>query len=294
MEGNNKFVNFLSRYFGLIILPLLTLMTIGILRRISDYGITIHRCYVLLLNIWFYGIYIYIFIRKAESVKWIPISFAAIALFFSISFWSIPNVTKHILIAEITSLSTKNLGENDKRKFRDKMEYLRDRYGKESVPQSISDITPDKDIGYSSESRNIPDKDIEYSSESRNSGKVFNNSGKFFNYYAEHPRNNEVLNTGGFKAFVNISYSYFSKSDNKEIDCSSEGKQLIIKVIPDNRTFSIPLQEDMLNDSYSKRVKNVFQYDDYIILLESISGNYYETKDSVHLERFKGFLFYNK
>jgi hypothetical protein len=273
MEGNNKFVNFLSRYFGLIILPLLTLMTIGILRRISDYGITIHRGYVLLLNIWFYGIYIFLFIRKAESIKWIPISFAAIALFFSIGFWSIPNVTKHILIAEITSLSNENLYGNDKKKFRDKVEYLHDRYGKESVPQSISDIIPDKDIGYSSESRN---------------------SGESFYYYAGHSWDNEVLNTGGFNAFVNISYSYFYKGNNGEINCSSEGKQLIIKVIPDNRTFSIPLQEEMLNNSDSRGVKNVFKYDDYKILLESISGNYYKTKDSVHLERFRGYLFYNK
>lgn len=79
----SNFVAFLSRYFGLIILPLLALMSVGIFHRINDYGFTINRYCVLLLNIWFYGVYIYIFITKAEQIKFIPISFAAIALLAS-------------------------------------------------------------------------------------------------------------------------------------------------------------------------------------------------------------------
>jgi len=89
------------RYFGLIMLPLLALMSTGIFRRFDDYGITIHRGYVLLLNIWFYGICIYLFVTKAQRIKWIPISFAAIALLASVGPWSIPNITKYILIAEV-------------------------------------------------------------------------------------------------------------------------------------------------------------------------------------------------
>jgi hypothetical protein len=239
-------------------------MTIGILRRISDYGITIHRGYVLLLNIWFYGIYIYIFIRKAESIKWIPISFAAIALFFSIGFWSIPNVTKHILIAELSS-------EKDEKKIRDKMGYLCNRYGKENVPQFVSDNVWCETYKYSSES-----KDTE----------------KRFSYYAEHDKN-EILNTKGFNTFVNIDCHY-SSTDNKKIDCYVEGKQLIIKIIPDNRTFSFPLSEEILNDSYPKNVRNIFQYDDYIISLNGIRGGYYKTKDKIELRYFSGYLFYNK
>src|SRR5574344_285524 len=56
-QGDNKVVNFMFRWFGLLILPLLVLMTIGIFRRINDYGVTINRCYVLLADIWFCGMY---------------------------------------------------------------------------------------------------------------------------------------------------------------------------------------------------------------------------------------------
>jgi len=79
------------RYFGLIMLPLLALMSVGIVRRLSDYGFTICRCYVLLLNIWLYAAFIYIFITKAERIKLIPVSFALIALLSSVGPWSIAN-----------------------------------------------------------------------------------------------------------------------------------------------------------------------------------------------------------
>jgi hypothetical protein len=143
LEGSNKFIISLSRYFGLIILPLLVLMTAGILRRINDYGVTINRCYVLLLNIWFYGIYIYLFIKKAKNIKWIPISFAAIALFFSIGFWGIPSVTKRILIADLKEyLSSQKifLSEEEDDKILDKVKYLRRNYGMETTYLWVDEI----------------------------------------------------------------------------------------------------------------------------------------------------------
>ena len=101
LEGKNRFIVFLTRYFGLMILPLLTLMAIGIFRRIDDYGVTIHRIYVLLINLWFYGVYIYIVITKAKRVKWIPISFTALALLATFGYFGVPNVTKRLLVADV-------------------------------------------------------------------------------------------------------------------------------------------------------------------------------------------------
>ena len=92
-EGQAKIVTFLKSFsnspfrglgglFPLIYLPLLILMFVGILRRLSDYGITINRLYVLLLNLWLFGVSIYLFITRTRQVKWIYISFAAKHLFF--------------------------------------------------------------------------------------------------------------------------------------------------------------------------------------------------------------------
>jgi len=88
-QEKNKVVNFISHWFGLLILPLLLLMTIGIFRRIGDYGITINRGYILFLNLWFYGIYIYLFFTKSRHVKWILISFVAVALMTSVNVYGV-------------------------------------------------------------------------------------------------------------------------------------------------------------------------------------------------------------
>lgn len=44
LQNDNKFVNILSKYFSVVLMPLLVLMSIGIFRRLSDYGLTINRC----------------------------------------------------------------------------------------------------------------------------------------------------------------------------------------------------------------------------------------------------------
>lgn len=76
-EGK-RFDNWIARWMPILILPLLLLMTIGIIRRFNDYGITLNRLYLATLNGWFYIVCIGLFIIKARRINWIPISFAII------------------------------------------------------------------------------------------------------------------------------------------------------------------------------------------------------------------------
>lgn len=103
-KNENKFVNILSKYFPILLMPLLMLMSIGIFRRLGDYGLTINRCLVLILNVWFYGISIYLFVSKSKHLKWIVISFATVALFSSVGPWSVFNITKRTMVNEIDRL----------------------------------------------------------------------------------------------------------------------------------------------------------------------------------------------
>ena len=74
----------IARWLPMLILPLLVLMTIGIARRFSDYGITVARLYIAAFNLWCYGVCITLFITRARRISWIPASFAAIFLLTSI------------------------------------------------------------------------------------------------------------------------------------------------------------------------------------------------------------------
>lgn len=62
------------------VLPLLVLMSIGLGRRLMDYGITANRLYVLTLNVWFYAVAIGLWLNKARRIHWISISFSLILI----------------------------------------------------------------------------------------------------------------------------------------------------------------------------------------------------------------------
>lgn len=103
MRGGNRIVDFLGRWTGVIIAPLLVLMTVGIARRVSDYGWTPNRAYILLLNLWFYGIYIWLFIVKGRRVKWILISAVAVAFVSSVGPWSLARITPRTNSGEVVT-----------------------------------------------------------------------------------------------------------------------------------------------------------------------------------------------
>ena len=82
-EDSKPFERWVVRWFPILALPLVILMTVGIVRRLGDYGITVNRLYVLTLNLWFYAVCIGLFVLKARRIHWIPLSFGAILLLTS-------------------------------------------------------------------------------------------------------------------------------------------------------------------------------------------------------------------
>ena len=89
---DRKADNLIARYLPIVILPLLLLMTVGIARRFSDYGVTINRLYLITLNAWFYFVCITLFMTRARRINWITISFALIFMLtsaFPINYFSI-------------------------------------------------------------------------------------------------------------------------------------------------------------------------------------------------------------
>lgn len=72
------------RWLPVLILPLLLLMTVGIGRRLSDYGITPLRLYLLTFNLWCYAVCIGLFVGRARRIRWIMTSLAAVFLLTSV------------------------------------------------------------------------------------------------------------------------------------------------------------------------------------------------------------------
>lgn len=98
---NRRFDHSVARLLPLVLTPLLLLMTVGIVRRLSDYGITVARLYLITLNVWFYAVCIGLFLTRARRINWIPISFAVVFLLTSALPLNYTNLTRQTLLREV-------------------------------------------------------------------------------------------------------------------------------------------------------------------------------------------------
>ena len=114
-EEGHRFDKLVARWLPILTLPLLILMTVGIVRRFSDYGLTMPRLYVLTFNIWCYGVCLWLVKCKGSRVIWIPISFATILLLTSVGPQNYSNLAKIWIKHDIrTALKGKKLPLNER------------------------------------------------------------------------------------------------------------------------------------------------------------------------------------
>lgn len=141
----------IARWLPALVLPLLMLMTVGIVRRFNDYGVTINRLYLITLNIWFYLVCIGLIVTKARRINWIPISFAVIFLLTSALPVNYASITKNTLRNELKDLLAHtcqaelpltrseynawldSLPEQEAGMTNDRFRYLKDWFGRRSI-----------------------------------------------------------------------------------------------------------------------------------------------------------------
>lgn len=137
----------LTRWLPVIILPLLVLMTVGIVRRVVDYGITAPRLYVLTMLLWFYAICIVMLVAKRKRFHWIVWSFGALFLLSSGQPLNYYRICRPILTTKIDRIvadkqlqlplyiygltDNSALTEDEANSLRDDLLYMRKNYGDE-------------------------------------------------------------------------------------------------------------------------------------------------------------------
>lgn len=147
------------KWLPILILPLLLLMTVGICRRVGDYGITISRLYLILFNIWCYAVCIFLIIGKCKRIRWIPVSFAVLLFFASVGPQNFTATTRRVLQKQVMDIMREGgetefpldsaayeallqrLDNSQAKKVDDKLYYLYSNYEKESATEAIVDST---------------------------------------------------------------------------------------------------------------------------------------------------------
>ena len=89
--------DFVARYGPALLLPLLVLMSIGIGRRLYDYGLTVRRLYLLLFNLWCYAACFYMIFTRSRRVKWLLLSPVVLGFLASVGPWNIVGSTQRVL-----------------------------------------------------------------------------------------------------------------------------------------------------------------------------------------------------
>lgn len=102
----------IARWLPALVLPLLILMTIGIIRRFNDYGVTINRLYLITLNIWCYIVCFGLVLTRARRISWIPISFSIVFLLTSVLPVNYASITRNIMRSSIEKELARS-GENN-------------------------------------------------------------------------------------------------------------------------------------------------------------------------------------
>ena len=137
-----------ARVFPWLLLPLLALMTVGIVRRFSDYGVTVDRVYLALFNLWCYGACLYLGITGSRRFRWVPLSFTLLLLISSVGPWNVSRLVRKGMQQEIRALlgdtplpMTKeqmaSLDSDTHNLLQDKLDYLQDYYGEYAIKEFV-------------------------------------------------------------------------------------------------------------------------------------------------------------
>ncbi|MDP4202065.1 MAG: DUF4153 domain-containing protein [Bacteroidota bacterium] len=304
IREENRTVVWLAKYFPLVLLPLLVLMFIAIARRLDDYGMTINRLYVLLLNLWLFGVSIWLFIVKSKYIKWIVVSFALVAFLSSVGPWSIGNISKYSLRHELKSrLSGLHLLENGgtvKMKIptmsvdstsRDRIteitNYLFDTYGVESL-QYLFAYPVNK-----MSSREIVNR---FGIQGKNS-KVIQ---PFDAWQREDTWSSKVAPFSNIVA-INKSFSPDNPYEDENVILKVDGAVVTVQAkTPSSRYITIPLEsilQQFVNAGTEKRNKYTKEEmtligPNYRMIIISVSGDYNRKTRSYHVGYLKAYLMY--
>jgi len=307
IREENKIAVLLSRYFPVLLFPLLVLMLVGIVRRFDDYGITINRGYVLILNFWLFGISLYQFFIKGKKIKWIFISFAVVAFLVSIGPWSVSNLTRHslnnVLVKELISNhlisngkliqplpSTVKIDTLSERKIVSSVKYLNNNYGTESLQPIFGDSIQKKStfkilamLGIDESKKNEETQHFHAYCESNTLNVTV---GQFRN--CMHINNSEIIKNNVYEdSLVMVTL------DETILKIQPKKKHTADIVIPLKTQINKFIDEDLRykDNEYSPN-EMVIKGTNYTLFLQSVSGNLTVKTNTIKINNLEAFILY--
>lgn len=102
-EGNG-WIRLFSRFFYLMMIPLIVLLVLAIVKRVGNYGITESRYVLIVLALWLSAITLYFLLSKKQNIKLIPVSLFVVALLSSYGPQSAFSISKYSQLSRLKKL----------------------------------------------------------------------------------------------------------------------------------------------------------------------------------------------
>ena len=238
----------LLKIFPTACIPLVVMMTVGLARRISEYGISELRIYAVVVNIFFFAIIAILLIDKIKcKSRYIAVIFCALLFIFMVSPLKASKITRHVWMENLKSALVAQgytefpLSKEDTRQF---IWDLRQKGDKESalLVSRISELTriPDKDIAEYINITRFDDAFINSLGSKKCCGEVEDEDSDpidTFNISVEYPEKMAVDIPHGAKQAVNVEHLF----DDNEFEF--QGDTLTFRIsLDDIYTFTVDRQ----------------------------------------------------
>ena len=147
LKNSLKWINNFAKGLFILLITFSFVLFTAIWIRISEYGLTEARYYVVALGLWILGISLYFLFSKEKNIKYIPISLFIIVLFSSFGPWGALTMSENnqfyrlktvlqknkILVQEKIITTNKKVSKKDLRQISAILEYLSRVHGYEKI-----------------------------------------------------------------------------------------------------------------------------------------------------------------
>jgi len=262
-----------ARWFYIALFPLIILLFVAIWTRISDYGITENRYFILLVALWLAGISIYLLVTKLVNIKMIPITLSLIALLSSFGPWGAFYVSQKSQLNRLEKFlnennmikngkviaAKNNVTDSVKGEISSIVNYLIDVHGNNSLQplfsQNLDSISKKNESRYISPSvMNL--LGITYNGYSYVAGSITNY------YFSKDNSNHSAIDVSEYQYYVSCyiryemndsipNYTYYTiGKDSLALNYNSKTYKLTLKLKSDSVVFDIKTKLNELDSIY--------------------------------------------
>lgn len=146
-KAENTWIKTASRWFYVVMIPVVVMLLLALWRRIFEYGITEARYVAVVLGLWLGAIVLYFILSNKKSIKAFPISLCALALIISFGPWGAFTISEKSQVNRLQEFLINNkilvdgqiqkasfsVSQDDSRQISSILLYLHDIHGYEQI-----------------------------------------------------------------------------------------------------------------------------------------------------------------